>query len=97
VTTDVKFDAGRRALLRGVERVKRVAQKAGPVKKQKNKTAMQNWWKQGYNDAVAGDESDSSASDEEIEQVIHYSCVVFLCCDHFLGYIGAICRSRGQL
>ena len=68
----MKFDIGRRALLRGVERVQRVAQKpaGGAVKKAKNRKARGNWWKQGYNDAVAGDESCSS-EDESEEQVLH--------------------------
>jgi tetratricopeptide (TPR) repeat protein len=39
---------------------------ARAMKKQKNLNAKMNWWKQGYNDAKGGDESDSD--DDEVDE-----------------------------
>jgi actin len=49
-----------------VQRVQRQKDEGARQKKQKNLNAKQNWWKQGYNDAVGGDESDSD--EEEVDE-----------------------------
>jgi tetratricopeptide (TPR) repeat protein len=66
---EVKHNAERKAFLSQIGKVQRVQRQkddGARQKKQKNLNAKQNWWKQGYNDAVGGDESDSD--DDEVDE-----------------------------